>query len=133
LALRPFLGANASLFFALGIVGAGLLALPVLASSTAYAVAETFKWKEGLTKNPSKARGFYTVLSSTFLVALAISLLKINPVKILFYSQVLLVLIMIIAGSRKIMGDYRNGFWSNFFGWLATLIMFLAALAVFIS
>jgi len=141
LALKPFLGSNASLLFALGIIGAGLLALPVLASSTAYAVAETFKWKEGLTKKPSKARGFYTVLSSTFFVALAISLLKINPVKILFYSQVfngmlapfLLVLIMIIASSKKIMGDYRNGFWANFFGWATTLIMFLAALAVFIS
>ena len=141
LALKPFLGGNASLLFALGIIGAGLLALPVLASSTAYAVAETFKWKEGLTKKPSKARGFYTVLSSTFFIALAISLLKINPVKILFYSQVfngmlapfLLVLIMIIAGSKKIMGDYRNGFWANFFGWAATLIMFLAALAVFIT
>jgi len=141
LALKPFLGNNAFLLFALGIIGAGLLALPVLASSTAYAIAETFRWKEGLTKKPSKARGFYTVLSSTFFVALAISLLKINPVKILFYSQVfngmltpfLLVLIMIIAGSKKIMGDYRNGFWSNFFGWITTLIMFLAALAVFIS
>ncbi len=141
LALKPFLGSNAFLLFALGIIGAGLLALPVLASSTAYAVAETFKWQEGLRKKPAKAKGFYTVLSSTFFVALAISLLKINPIKILFYSQVfngmlapfLLVLIMIIAGSKRVMGDYRNGFWANFFGWLTTLIMFLAVLAVFIS
>jgi len=141
LALKPFLGANAFLLFALGIIGAGLLALPVLASSTAYVVAETFKWQEGLNKKPAKARGFYTVLSSTFFVALAISLLKINPIKILFYSQVfngmlapfLLVLIMIIAGSKRIMGEYRNGFWANFFGWATTLIMFLAALAVFIT
>jgi len=141
LALKPFLGANAFLLFALGIIGAGLLALPVLASSTAYVVAETFKWQEGLNKKPAKARGFYTVLSSTFFVALAISLLKINPIKILFYSQVfngmlapfLLILIMIIAGSKRIMGEYRNGFWANFFGWATTLIMFLAALAVFIT
>ena len=141
LALKPFLGENAFLLFALGIIGAGLLALPVLASSTAYAVAETFKWQEGLAKKLSKAKGFYTVLSSTFFVALAISLLKINPIKILFYSQVfngmlapfLLVLIMIIAGSKRIMGEYRNGFWANFFGWTATLIMFLAALAVFLA
>jgi len=141
LALKPFLGENAFLLFALGIIGAGLLALPVLASSTAYAVAETFKWQEGLAKKLSKAKGFYTVLSSTFFVALAISLLKINPIKILFYSQVfngmlapfLLVLIMMIAGSKKIMGEYRNGFWANFFGWTATLIMFLAALAVFLA
>jgi len=141
LALKPFLGENAFLLFALGIIGAGLLALPVLASSTAYAVAETFKWQEGLAKKLSKAKGFYTVLSSTFFVALAISLLKINPIKILFYSQVfngmltpfLLALIMMIAGSKKIMGEYRNGFWANFFGWTATLIMFLAALAVFLA
>jgi Mn2+/Fe2+ NRAMP family transporter len=141
LALKPFLGENAFLLFALGIVGAGFLALPVLASSTAYAVAETFNWREGLTQKLSKARGFYTVLSTAFFVGLAISLLKINPIKTLFYSQVfsgllapfLLILIMLISGSKKIMGDYRNGIWTNLFGWLTTIIMFLAGAAIFLT
>jgi Mn2+/Fe2+ NRAMP family transporter len=141
LALMPFLGKNAFLLFALGIIGAGLLALPVLTSSTAYVVAETFNWSEGLTQKPSKARGFYTVLSATFFIGLAISFLRINPIKILFYSQVfsgllapfLLVLVMLISGSQKIMGDYRNSSWMNFFGWLTTIVMFLAGAAIFLS
>ena len=141
LALKPFLGGNSFLLFALGIIGAGLLALPVLASSTAYVVAETFNWPEGLTQRPSKARGFYTVLSATFFIGLAISFLRINPIKILFYSQVfsgllapfLLVLIMLISGNQKIMGKYKNSFWTNTLGWLTTVIMFLAGAAIFLS
>lgn len=141
LALKPFLGENAFLLFAVGIIGAGLLALPVLASSTAYVVAETFNWPEGLTQKPAKARGFYTVLSATFFIGLAISFLKINPIKILFYSQVfsgllapfLLVLIMLISSNKEIMGVYRNSLWINILGWLTTLIMFLAGAAIFLS
>jgi Mn2+/Fe2+ NRAMP family transporter len=141
LALKPFLGENAFLLFALGIIGAGLLALPVLTSSTAYVVAETFNWPEGLTKKPSKARGFYTVLTATFFIGLAIAFLRINPIKILFYSQVfsgllapfLLILIMLISGNRQIMGNYRNSLWTNFLGWLTTIVMFLAGAAIFLS
>lgn len=141
LALKPFLGAYASTLFALGIIGSGLLALPVLACSTAYAVAETFNWREGLSKKPSTARGFYTVLSATFFIALAISLLRINPIKILFYSQVfsgllapfLLILIMIIAGSAKIMGKYKTGWGTNLLGWLTVLIMLGAGIAIFVT
>jgi NRAMP (natural resistance-associated macrophage protein)-like metal ion transporter len=139
MALKPFLGDKASFLFALGIIGAGLLALPVLSCSTAYAVAEIFNWREGLSRKPSSARGFYTVLSATFFIALAISLLKINPIKILFYSQVfsgllapfLLILIMIIAGSEKMMGKYKIGWGTNFLGWLTVLIMLIAGVAIF--
>ena len=141
LALKPFLGAYASTLFALGIIGSGLLALPVLACSTAYAVAETFNWREGLSKKPSTARGFYTVLSATFFVALAISLLGINPIKILFYSQVfsgllapfLLILIMIIASSARVMGKYKTGWGTNLLGWLTVLIMLGAGIAIFVT
>ena len=141
LALKPFLGEQAFSLFALGIIGAGLLALPVLASSTAYAVAETFNWREGLSQKPVKARGFYTVLSATFFIALAISLLKINPIKILFYSQVLngllapflLILIMIIARSYKIMGNYKIGTLINILGWLTVIIMTIAGAAIFLT
>jgi len=141
LALKPFLGAYASTLFALGIIGSGLLALPVLACSTAYAVAETFNWREGLSKKPSTARGFYTVLSATFFIALAISLLGINPIKILFYSQVfsgllapfLLILIMIIASSARIMGKYKTGWGTNLLGWLTVLVMLGAGIAIFVT
>jgi len=141
LALKPFLGPYAATLFALGIIGSGLLALPVLACSTAYAVAETFNWREGLSKKPSTARGFYTVLSATFFIALAISLLKINSIKILFYSQVfsgllapfLLILIMIIASSSKIMGKYKTGWGTNLLGWLTVLIMLGAGIAIFVT
>lgn len=140
LALKPLLGNWAFFLFAWGIIGAGLLVLPVLASSTAYTIAETFNWREGLSQKPSSARGFYTVLSATLFVALAISLLKLNPIKILFYSQVfngllapfLLILIMIIAGSQRIMGKYKNGVWTNILGWLTVAIMMVAGIAVFI-
>ena len=141
LALKPFLGAYASTLFALGIIGSGLLALPVLACSTAYAVAETFNWREGLSKKPSTARGFYTVLSATFFIALAISLLGINPIKILFYSQVfsgllapfLLILIMIIASSAQVMGKYKTGWGTNLLGWLTVLVMLGAGIAIFVT
>ncbi len=140
LALKPFLGNYAFGLFAIGIIGAGLLALPVLASSTAYAVAEIFNWKEGLSKNIHAARGFYTVLSATFFIALAISLLGLNPIKVLLYSQIfngfltpiLLILIMIIASSKRIMGKYINTWGLNVLGWLAILIMISAIIANFV-
>jgi Mn2+/Fe2+ NRAMP family transporter len=140
LGLKPFLGNWAFSLFAWGIIGSGLLALPVLASSTAYAVAETFGWKEGLSKKPSAARGFYTVLSASFFIALSIAILRINPIKILFYSQVLtgllapflLGLIMLIAGSERLMGKYKSGIWLNILGWLTVGVMAGAGMAIFL-
>ena len=139
LALKPFLGDYAFALFAVGIIGAGLLVLPVLASCTAYAIAEIFNWKEGLCKKVHSAKGFYTVLSATFFIALAISLLDINPIKVLLYSQILngfltpilLILIMIIASSKRIMGKYINTWGLNVLGWLAILTMILAIVASF--
>jgi len=138
--LKPFLGDYAFGLFAVGIIGAGLLALPILASCTAYAVAEIFNWKEGLSKKVHSAKGFYTVLSATFFIALAISLLDLNPIKVLLYSQILngfltpilLILIMIIASSKRIMGKYINSWGLNVLGWSAILIMILAIVASFV-
>jgi len=140
LALKPFLGEYAFGLFAVGIIGAGLLALPVLASCTAYAVAEIFNWREGLCKKTHSAKGFYTVLSATFFIALAISLLGLNPIKVLLYSQILngfltpilLILIMIIASSKRIMGKYINSWGLNVLGWLAILVMIFAIVASFV-
>jgi len=111
-----------------------------LASCTAYALAEIFNWREGLSEKVHSAKGFYTVLSATFFIALAISLLGLNPIKVLFYSQIfngfltpiILALIMIIASSRRIMGKYINTWGINVLGWLAILVMVLAIVASFV-
>lgn len=140
-ALRPFAGDLAYVFFAVGILGAGLLAIPILAASSAYALAETFGWREGLNQNVHKAKGFYTVLSVTFLLSLLIVFSPLSPIKSLFYSQVLagilapflLILIFLLASSKKIMGEYRNGFWANSIGVLTIVVMTLSVLAFFWS
>lgn len=141
LALRPLAGDFAFLLFAIGLIGSGFLAVPVIASSTAYVVAETFGWREGLEQKVSQAQGFYAVLTATFIVGLAIALLEIAPIKALFYSQVLngvlapplLVLIILISSSEKIMGKYKNSFWANLLGWLTVGVMSIAAIAMFTS
>lgn len=141
LALKPLAGDFAFLLFAIGLIGSGFLAVPIIASSTAYVVAETFGWHEGLEQKVSRARGFYAVLTATFLVGLAIALLEIAPIKALFYSQVLngilapplLILVMLIGSSEKIMGKYKNSFWANFLGWLAVGVMSIATIAMFTS
>jgi Mn2+/Fe2+ NRAMP family transporter len=140
-ALKPLAGNFASLLFAVGLIGSGFLAVPVIASSTAYVVAETFGWREGLEQRVSQARGFYTVLTATFLVGLVIALLQINPIKALFYSQVLngvlasplLALILILGSSEKIMGRYKNTSWVNFLGWLTVGVMSIATITMFVS
>lgn len=138
-ALEPLAGQNAALLFAVGIVGAGLLAVPILATSSAYAVAELFGWRESLSAKLQKAKGFYFVISCSLLVGLALSFLKIDPIKALFYSQilagilapVLLILILILCNNKKIMGRYHNGWFDNIFGILTVLVMLLVAGGMF--
>lgn len=140
-ALRPLAGDFAYLFFAVGVLGAGLLAIPILAASSAYALAETFGWREGLDQKVHKAKGFYTVLSITFLLSLLIIFSPLNPIKALFYSQILagvlapflLVLILLISSSEKIMGQYKNSFLTNLVMGLTILVMFSATAALFWS
>lgn len=139
LALRPFTGDLASLTFAIGIIGAGLLAVPVLAASTAYAVSELFYWRESLSAKLSKARGFYFVITFAILVGILIALSPVNPIKALFYSQVLagilapiiLILILILTNDSKIMGKYTNGWFDNLFGGGAIIVMILSSLILF--
>ncbi len=140
-ALRPVAGNLAYAFFAAGIIGTGLLAVPVLAGSAAYAVAETFRLKEGLYLKLRQAHGFYTVIAISTLVGAAINLLGINPIQALYFTAVingvaappLLVMIMLIARNHKIMGKKVNGRLSNFLGWLVTIIMTLATGALLIA
>jgi Mn2+/Fe2+ NRAMP family transporter len=139
-ALEPFAGRFASLLFALGFIGSGFLAVPVLTSTSAYTMAETFGWKTGLNQKINQARGFYTVLTLSFFVGLAIALLQINPIKILFYSQVLnglitpfiLGMVIKIASKAVILKQYTIGPVQKILGWVTVGVMVLAAIAAFI-
>lgn len=137
----PLAGDLARLVFALGIVGTGLLAVPVLAGSAAYAVAEAFGWHEGLSQTVTHARGFYGVITLATLVGLAINLLGINPITALVYTAIingvvavpLLVLILLIANNRSIMSNHTNGRLSNIVGILTTVAMGGAAVATIVT
>lgn len=137
-ALRPLAGDFAYLLFCAGIIGTGLLAVPVLAGSAAYAFSETFGWKEGLYRNFKQAHAFYGVIIFATLVGLLINFSSIPPFKMLYYTAVLngicapplLVLIMLISNNKKIMNTYTNGKISNVFGWIITVIMSISALAI---
>lgn len=139
-ALRPLAGDNAYLLFAFGIIGTGLLAIPILAGSSAYALAEVMKWHEGLDKKFSRARGFYLVIVFSILVGLALNFLKINPITALYYaaflngiiSVPLLIAIMIVGDDKKIMGRETNPRWVRFFGWLAIVFMLVAIVTTLI-
>jgi Mn2+/Fe2+ NRAMP family transporter len=140
-ALRPVGGDFASLLFAVGIIGTGLLAVPILAGSAAYAVAEMLKLREGLSLRFSQARAFYGVISVATLAGAAINLLHINPIRALYYCAVinglvappLLVMVMLISNNRSLMGARTNGRVSNGIGWLTTVLMTLAALGLLLA
>jgi NRAMP (natural resistance-associated macrophage protein)-like metal ion transporter len=140
-ALRPLAGDGAYLLFALGIIGTGLLAIPVLAGSASYALAESFNWREGLYLKLKKAHAFYGVIIIATLLGIIFNFIGLDPIKALIYSAIangivapiVLALIVLIASDKKIMGDRANSRVINFFGWLVTGLMALAGLAAIIS
>ena len=140
-ALEPFAGQYATFFFACGIIGTGLLAVPVLAGSAAYAVSEVMSWKEGLSLKLKQAHGFYGVITIATLAGLFINFTGIPAFKVLYYSAVLngllapplMVLILLIGNNKKIMGKNVNGNWSNWLGWLITAVMGVAAVGLIVS
>jgi NRAMP (natural resistance-associated macrophage protein)-like metal ion transporter len=140
-ALRPLAGDFAYILFAVGIIGTGLLAVPILAGSAAYAVAETFKFREGLYLKLRQAPGFYAVIALATLVGAAINLIGINPILALYYAAVLnglvapplLLIIMLIGNDEKIMQNKTNGRVSNILGWVTTIAMAVAAAALLFS
>ena len=140
-ALRPLAGDAAYVLFAVGLVGTGLLAIPVLAGSASFAVAELFAWPAGLDLKPRSARRFYLVFAGAMAGGIALSLFGANPIRTLFFSAVLngllapplMVLVMLVGGNRKIMGEHVNGFWLRLLGWTATAVMTAAALAFFLT
>ena len=137
-ALRPLAGNLATVLFAVGLIGAGLLAVPVLTGSAAYAVAETFGWPSGLDEKPRHAAKFYAVIAVSTLVGVLIDFVGINPIKALFWAAVingvvappLLVIVMLVANNKRVMGKRTNGPVTNFVGWLAAAVMFAAAIAM---
>jgi Mn2+/Fe2+ NRAMP family transporter len=137
-ALRPLAGDAASFLLALGLIGAGFLAVPILTGSSAYAVAEALGWKHSLDEKPRRAKLFYGMIVVSTLIGVLVNFVGINPIRALFWTAVingflappLLVVIMLIANNRKIMGERVNGFWTNVGGWVTTAVMFAAAIAL---
>ena len=134
-ALQPLAGPWAYYLFAIGIVGTGFLAIPVLSGSLSYIVSEAFGWQEGLDKKFHEARPFYLVIIVSLLVGLAINYVGISPIQALIWSAVLygvtspviIAIVMHISNNTKVMGKYTNGFWSNLLGGLAWLLMTVSA------
>ena len=139
-ALRPIAGPLATVLFALGIVGTGLLALPVLAGSAAYAVCETFKWPASLDRKVNKAKAFYAILALASLIGLSLNFIGVNPIKALVWAAIingltavpLMCFIMLIASNRKLMAKFVLPPYLRILGWMATAIMALAAIGMFI-
>jgi NRAMP (natural resistance-associated macrophage protein)-like metal ion transporter len=133
-ALRPLAGDLSSILLAVGLIGSGVLAVPVLSGSAAYALSEAFGWKYGLDQNPGRAKQFYAVIAVATLVGVGIDYLGINPIDALFFTAVingfvappLLVMIMLVSNNKKIMGKRTNSRLTNVLGWGAAAIMFLA-------
>jgi NRAMP (natural resistance-associated macrophage protein)-like metal ion transporter len=138
-ALRPLAGPFAFGLFAAGIVGTGLLALPVLAGSAAYALGETFRWRTGMESTLSKGRLFYGTIALATMFGMLLSFSSIDPIKMLFWSAVingvvavpLLGVIMYLATRRKVMGKFAIPPALKWLGWLATLVMAAAAIIMF--
>jgi len=141
LALRPFAGDFSYFLFTLGIIGTGLLAIPVLAGSASYAVSESLKWKEGLYLNFKQAYSFYGVIIVAMLLGIGLNFIGLHPIKTLIYSAVLngiiapimIFFILRISGNANIMSGYKNNRITNTVGWFTFLVMSLVSIFVIIS
>ena len=130
-ALRPIAGKFAFVLFALGIVGTGLLAIPVLAGSAAYAVGEACKWPTGLSRKPKQAVAFYSTLTAATVLGMGITLTPLDPIKALYWSAVIngivavpiMSVMMLMTAERKIMGKFIISGWLRWLGWASTAAM----------
>ena len=137
-ALRPLAGNAASLLFALGIIGVGILAVPVLTTGPAHALAEIFGWSHGLRKAPEGAPEFYAVIALSTAVAIVIGVSGINAMSALFWASVimglltppLMIVMMLAVSDRRIVGKHSNGKWVNTLGWATTVAVTVAAAAL---
>jgi Mn2+/Fe2+ NRAMP family transporter len=134
-ALEPIAGHWASFLFAIGIIGSGLLAVPVLSGSASYAIAESFGWKEGFYRRFQKAHGFYGVITLATLIGLLVNFLSIPPFQMLVCAAAingllappLLIFILLIANNKKIMGNHTNSWQINVLSGIIILLMLLAS------
>jgi Mn2+/Fe2+ NRAMP family transporter len=139
-ALRPIAGPFAFALFCLGIVGTGMLAVPVLAGSAAYAVAETFRWKHGLDLKPHQARGFYAIVALATVGGVAVDFTGIDPIRALFWAAVIngivavpiMVVMMLLATDPRVLGRFAVRRWLRLVGWLAMATMAAAVAAMLI-
>jgi NRAMP (natural resistance-associated macrophage protein)-like metal ion transporter len=135
-ALRPLAGDAAKYLLGLGLIGAGLLAIPVLTGSAGYAVTEAFGWRSSLDASPSRGKALYGVIVVATLVGMLMNVVGINPIKALFYTAIinamisapLLLMIMVMSNNKKIMGGRTNNTGVNILGWTTTALMAVAAL-----
>lgn len=140
MALKPVAGQFAFLVFSLGIIGTGMLAVPVLAGSAAYAIGEAQGWKTGLNEKPWAAIGFYAVIIASTLIGILMDWSPIDPIRLLFWSAVIngvvaapiMAVLMVIVSRRKSMGEFKAALWLRILGWTATAVMGGAAIAMFV-
>ena len=139
LALKPIAGPFVFLIFALGIIGTGLLAVPVLAGSAAYAVGEAFGWHVGLARKLKRAPSYYAIIAASFVIGVGLNFTKIDPIKALFWSAVIngvvavpvMVMMMLLSSRRAVMGQFALPGPLKVVGWLATAVMGAAAVGMF--
>jgi NRAMP (natural resistance-associated macrophage protein)-like metal ion transporter len=139
-ALRPIAGEFAFVIFALGIVGTGLLAVPVLAGSAAYAIGEACKWPVGLSRKPRDATAFYSTLAGSTLLGVTVTLTSIDPIKALYWAAVInglvavpvMFVMMLMTAQHRVMGKFTITGWLRWLGWAATLAMAACALGMIV-
>ncbi len=137
-ALKPLAGNFAYLLFAIGVIGTGLLAIPVLSGSLSYIISETFGWEQGLDKKFLQAKAFYIVIAISLILGLMMNYIGISPIKALIYSAilygltapVLIAIILHIANNKKVMGKYTNGKLSNILGFATFILMTVTAVVM---
>ncbi len=138
-ALEPLLGPFAKYMFAIGLIGSGLIAIPVLLASTSYGVAGTFGWPAGLSKKPWQNEGFYLILTGAMIISLALVLVRIDPIRLIFYanvlvgilSPILVIYVLLVGNNHKIMRGKPLSLLNNVFLVLTTLVMVAAAALFF--
>jgi Mn2+/Fe2+ NRAMP family transporter len=140
-ALRPLAGNAASLLFALGVVGVGFLAVPVMTTGAAYDLAQVAGWKHGLNVKPGEAKKFYVAIVAFTFIAVAVNFLGLNPMKMLVWSGIvqgfstppLMLFIMLLTNNRAIMGKRVNSLAVNLLGWATTVAIFAATIGLVIT
>jgi NRAMP (natural resistance-associated macrophage protein)-like metal ion transporter len=138
MALKPLAGNLAYLLFAIGVIGTGFIAIPVLSGSISYIITETFGWEQGLDKKFHEAKGFYIIIAISLLLGLSMNYIGITPIQSLIYTAilygltapVLIAIILHISNNKKIMGENVNGRLTNILGFTALIIMTVAAIAL---